>query len=134
LGAYYAHKGNRFWKTLAEVGFTDRVFAPEEFRQLALLNLGLTDLCKTQSGMDSKIDKWDIEGFNRKITQTKPHAVAFTGKHAASVWSFRKSQSLAFGWLKHNVPEFPPVYVLPSTSGAKACRLPQNWSRLHIGC
>ena len=34
VGAYYAHPGNRFWKTLHSTGLTPRLFAPDEFREL----------------------------------------------------------------------------------------------------
>lgn len=131
-GAYYAHKGNRFWKTLADVGFTSRLFAPAEFRLLASLGLGLTDLCQTQSGMDKVIDRWDVGGFEQKILAAGPKAIAFTSKKAASIWSKASyGRSLQFGGFEHGRRGFPLVFVLPSTSGANGHWSIEPWQALH---
>jgi hypothetical protein len=53
LGAYYAGRGNKFWRTLHEVGLTpDRTLIPSEFRELLSYGIGLTDLAKGVSGMN----------------------------------------------------------------------------------
>jgi hypothetical protein len=52
LGHYYAHPGNRFWRTIHEVGITPRRYAPREFPALLKLGIGFTDLCKLGAGMD----------------------------------------------------------------------------------
>ena len=51
-GAYYAGPGNRFWPTLYRVGLTPRILAPADFRTVRRYGIGLTDLCKTESGSD----------------------------------------------------------------------------------
>ena len=45
LGHYYAHPGNRFWRTIHEVGITPRRYQPHEFPDLLKLGIGFTDLC-----------------------------------------------------------------------------------------
>src|ERR1700724_1500949 len=52
LGQYYAHPGNRFWRTIHEIGLTPRRYQPPEFPALLALGIGFTDLCKTGAGMD----------------------------------------------------------------------------------
>jgi Uracil DNA glycosylase superfamily len=52
LGHYYAGPGNRFWRTLHEVGITPRRYEPHEFPTLLSLGIGFTDVCKLGSGMD----------------------------------------------------------------------------------
>jgi Uracil DNA glycosylase superfamily len=52
LGHYYAHPGNRFWRTMHEVGLTPRRYQPPEFPALLALGIGFTDLCKVGAGMD----------------------------------------------------------------------------------
>ena len=52
VGAYYAHPGNRFWRTLHEVGLTPRLYRPEEYRSLLDLGIGFTDVAKRAAGMD----------------------------------------------------------------------------------
>jgi hypothetical protein len=52
LGHYYAHPGNRFWRTIHEVGITPRRYQPHEFSALLKLGIGFTDVCKLGAGMD----------------------------------------------------------------------------------
>ena len=54
-GAYYAGPGNKFWDVLHATGLTPRRLAPASFRTLPRYGLGLTDLCKRQSGPDTGI-------------------------------------------------------------------------------
>ena len=81
-GCYYAGSGNRFWKTLAEVGLTPRPLRSDEFRELPNYGLGLTDLAKKVCGADSTIrsSDFDLEGFRRRLMEAAPRFVAFNGK------------------------------------------------------
>lgn len=108
---YYAGTGNRFWETLHEVGLTDRRFQPSQFRELATLRMGFTDLCKTQAGMDHQIHEWDLTGFERKIRTVSPRAVAFTSKKAASVWLSRPTSQIQYGRQAPSVDGFPEIFV-----------------------
>ena len=83
--SYYAKPGNKFWPTLHQVGITPRQFAPHEYPQLLPLGIGLTDLCKVHSGIDSALpdDAFDLDAFRQKIEQYQPAQVAFTSKNAA---------------------------------------------------
>ena len=49
-GAYYAGPGNRFWKTLFEIGLTPRVINPSAFRTAVDHGIGFTDLANTPRG------------------------------------------------------------------------------------
>lgn len=117
LGAYYAHPGNRFWRTLHATGITPRLFAPQEFPLLLDLGVGLTDFCKTGWGVDARIarEDFDVDGFRRKVARLKPEALAFTSKMAASLWLGRPTGRIAVG--RQAMAEGPIVFVLPSPSG-----------------
>jgi hypothetical protein len=56
LQQYYAGRGNKFWKILAQVGLTPKVLLPSEYRELLAYGIGLTDMVKGQSGGDADID------------------------------------------------------------------------------
>lgn len=116
-GAYYAHPGNRFWRTLHETGITPRLFAPQEFPLLLDLGVGLTDFCKTGWGVDAQIarEAFDVEGFRRKVALLKPQALAFTSKMSASLWLGRSTGRIMLG--RQAAIEGPVVFVLPSPSG-----------------
>src|ERR1043165_9312101 len=43
-GHHFARPGNRFWPTLYQAGFTPRLFAPSEERELLTFGYGITNL------------------------------------------------------------------------------------------
>ena len=118
-GAYYAGPGNKFWRILAEVGLTPRRLEPSEFRMLAEYGIGLTDMVKTASGSDAELprDADDVAGFLARIRRVRPGMVAFNGKRAAAVFYGVPSGGLVYGRGVDRA-DFPPAWVLPSTSGA----------------
>jgi double-stranded uracil-DNA glycosylase len=120
-GAYYANPTNRFWRILAETGLTPRRLEPVEFRAVLGFGIGLTDIAKTASGSDASLPRNadDVSGFVERIRLARPRMVAFNGKRAASVFYGVPSAMLTYG---PGAPrgDFPPVWILPSTSGAAA--------------
>lgn len=120
LGAYYAGPGNRFWPTLHDVGLTPRRLRPNEFPRLLDLGIGLTDVCKTQHGMDHQIaaGAFDPTRLEEVIRACAPGIVAFNGKKAARrALSIGEAAQLPYGRLPASFGDVP-VWVLPSTSGA----------------
>jgi double-stranded uracil-DNA glycosylase len=119
LGHYYAHPGNRFWRTIHEVGITPRRYAPHEFPALLKLGIGFTDLCKLGAGMDHQALAFpiDIPAFREKMRRYRPVTIAFTSKKAASLFYGRPTKTVALG-RQPSQPDFPVVFVLASPSGA----------------
>ena len=118
-GAYNAGPGNRFWRILAETGLTPRRLAPAEFPAVLAWGIGLTDIVKTASGSDADLPRaaYDVDGLIARIRACRPRLVAFNGKNAAAAFYRRPSAALGYG-PGEQVAGFPPVWVLPSTSGA----------------
>lgn len=119
VGHYYAHPGNRFWRTLHEVGITSRWHEPSEFASLLELGIGFTDLSKSGAGMDHQIARqsFDVAGFKAKIQTWQPRTIAFTSKKAASLFYGKPTGALSFG-KQPSVDGFPVTFVLSSPSGA----------------
>jgi TDG/mug DNA glycosylase family protein len=119
LGHYYAHPGNRFWRTLHEVGITPRRYEPHEFRELLKLGIGFTDVCKLGAGMDHQALAFpvDIPAFKEKMRRYWPGTIAFTSKKAASLFYARPTKTVALG-KQSPMEDFPDVFVLASPSGA----------------
>ena len=117
VGAYYAGRGNKFWRTIFEVGLTPHLLEPSEFRLLPQYGIGLTDIAKTYSGADSGLRQmhFDAERLRLKLENASPTVVAFNGKRAAR--SFYATD-VPYGIQPEELPVFPTVFVLPSTSGA----------------
>ena len=117
LNAYYAGPGNKFWKTLYEIGLTNIQLNPQQFETLLEYNIGLTDICKTDYGNDNEVDtsKYDVDGFNVKILEYKPKIVCFNGKNAAKAYLNQKK--VDYGYQDKRVGD-SKIFIAPSTSGA----------------
>ena len=117
VGAYYAGPGNRFWPTLHRVGLTPRLLAPAEFRAVLRYGIGLTDLCKSESGADADLSRHadDAAALAAKIAQHRPAILVFNGKRAARV--FLGAETLDYGKQARRIGG-TEIHVLPSTSGA----------------
>lgn len=115
--AYYAGPGNRFWKTLHEIGLTPRRLEPHEFASVLDFGIGLTDVAKTVSGSDSELPRhaFDSAGLERKIRQFCPRTLAFNGKRSAR--EFLGVKKVSYGRQTTGVGR-TVVFLLPSTSGA----------------
>ncbi len=117
VGAYYAGRGNKFWRILHETGLTPRLLPAEEFRSLPDFGIGLTDLAKTASGSDAEIPPgaWDADGLRRKVEAARPCILAFNGKNAAQ--RFLGRSRVGYGLQNERIGG-TALFVLPSTSGA----------------
>ena len=116
---YYVHPGNKFWRTVKEIGLFPRTFRPEEFREAVNHGVGFTDMCKVRAGSDAEIgeETFERDRFEKIIRKANPGIVAFTGKKAASVWLRVPTRKIEYGEQADSNDGFPPVFVLPSPSG-----------------
>ena len=120
-GAYYAGPGNRFWSALFDAGMTPRLFDPADFRALAPLGIGLTDLAKHESGMDVALSSnaYDSALLLQKIETFQPRHLAFTGKRPAGIFLL---EALGANLSDYGVQDArigrTAIHVLPSPSGA----------------
>ena len=114
--AYYAGRGNKFWRTLYEVKLTPRVLLPEEYSELLAHGLGLTDLAKSKAGMDDKLTSSDFsrEHLRAALRKWQPAIVAFTSKRAAKEYFGKK---VDYGPQKQSEGS-TAFFVLTSPSGA----------------
>ena len=119
VGHYYAHPGNRFWRTIHETGITPRQYQPHEFSGLLDLGIGFTDMCKTGAGMDHTAlnSPIDVPAFREKVLRYRPKTIAFTSKKAASLFYGRPTKTVVLG-RQPLARDFPDVFVLASPSGA----------------
>jgi double-stranded uracil-DNA glycosylase len=116
LKQYYAKPGNRFWKTLHEVGLTSSLLGPSEYEKLLSFGIGLTDLVKTKAGMDQTLGKADFAtvAFQENIKLFAPKILCFNGKRAAKTYLNR---AVGYG-LQPECIDQTKTFVAPSTSGA----------------
>lgn len=115
VGAYYAHPGNRFWKTLHETGLTPHRLAPADYALLPRHGLGLTDLAKHSSGADATLARGDFDPprLRRIVVRWQPRFVAFTSKRAGQEYFGRR---VDYGLQQEQVGR-TRFFVLASPSG-----------------
>jgi double-stranded uracil-DNA glycosylase len=125
LRAYYAGPGNRFWRTLHCVGLTPTELRPEDYKQLLRHGIGLTDLAKGTSGVDSNLKPEDFDRLRlRAVVKTvSPRVIAFNGKNAAAHFFGVPIKKLNYGRQADAIGR-TAIYVCPSTSPANG-----HWSR-----
>ena len=117
LKQYYAGPGNKFWRTIFELGLTPRQLSPGEAEVLLDFGIGLTDLVKGQSGADSTLifDGVGPEALREIMLALQPTVLCFNGKRAAQV--FFGTKAIAYGEQHERIGK-TALYVAPSTSGA----------------
>ena len=114
---YYAGRGNRFWRTLGEVGLTPRILSPPEYEQLLAFGIGLTDLAKKHVGNDGelRLTRADALLLRKKIMLCQPRYLCFNGLRAAR--EFLGNPNVDYGVESERIGR-TTLFVAPSTSGA----------------
>lgn len=117
LQQYYVGQGNKFWNTLFQIGLTAKQLNPSEFNTLLSFGIGLTDLVKGKSGMDSILISSDFGSdiLVKKIYKYSPDFLCFNGKRAGK--EFLMSEYVDYGIQKKNVGK-TKLFIAPSTSSA----------------
>jgi len=114
-GAYYAHPGNMFWRTLFATGLTPRLLAPAEYPLLPSFGIGLTDLSKFHYGNDADlpVDAFDVAALEDKVRRFAPRVIAFTSKHGGLA---ALGKGIGYGRQPRTFGG-AQAFVLPSPSG-----------------
>jgi double-stranded uracil-DNA glycosylase len=133
-GAYYAHPRNRFWSALHAFGLTPRKLEPEDYPELPQWGLGLTDIAKQVSGMDSELPPGALgreacDALEAKIAAAEPEWLAFTSLTAGRRYLRRPA---GFGEQRERIGR-TRLWLLPSPSPAAGWNWESNahwWRRL----
>ncbi len=82
-GHHFARPGNRFWPVLHRAGFTDRILAPWEERELLVRGYGITNLVARATAAAAELTANEfIAGarrLERKVKRFQPRWVAVVG-------------------------------------------------------
>jgi G:T/U-mismatch repair DNA glycosylase/ADP-ribose pyrophosphatase YjhB (NUDIX family) len=119
-GAHFANPRNDFWRLLHAVGFTSRLYAPEE--QFAMLEegIGLTNAAARTTPGSGDLRRADFMGAQERLeriaTELKPAWIGFVGKEAYR-GTFRDRPQLGVQERRLGGTQ---LFVLPSTSPANA--------------
>jgi len=120
-GHHFARPGNRFWPTLHAAGFTPRVYAPAEERELLKLGLGITNVVPRASARADELAPDELVAGGRrlaaKVRRYRPRALAVLGIGAYRAAFARPDARL--GPQPDRIGE-TLVWVLPNPSGLNA--------------
>jgi TDG/mug DNA glycosylase family protein len=121
VGHHFARPGNRFWRTLHEAGFTERVLSPFEDASLLQRRLGCTNLVHRATARADELTRVELSdgaaALEQRVAAFRPAWLAMLG-----VGAYRT----AFGAAAARTGPQPGrlggarVWLLPNPSGLNA--------------
>ncbi|HEX8171398.1 MAG TPA: G/U mismatch-specific DNA glycosylase [Thermoanaerobaculia bacterium] len=121
IGCHFGRPGNRFWPTLHRAGFTPRLFAPHEQRELLRYGCGITNLvARATAAADELTPEELVEGgktLARKVKRYRPRYLAVVGIGAYRTAFARPKAKLG---LQEETIGATRIWVLPNPSGLNA--------------
>ncbi len=120
-GLHFARPGNKFWPALYAAGFTSRLLAPWENRELLASGYGVTNLVQRTTATAAELSDDEFRAgrlaLARKVKKYSPKWVAVLGLGA-----FRSGFDKPHAKIGRQVERIGPagLWVLPSPSGLNA--------------
>jgi double-stranded uracil-DNA glycosylase len=126
VGHHFARPGNRFWPTLHTAGFTERLYAPNDDRDLLRLGFGITNVVDRATATADQLSKDELimggQQLLAKVQHYRPQVLAVLGIGAyrtafgqPKATIGRQLEGLQLDTLKDTI-----VWVLPNPSGLNA--------------
>lgn len=131
VGHHFARPGNRFWPALFRAGFTARLLAPHEERELLRAGCGIANIVDRATAAASELTRAEMRrGARRleaKVRRYRPRAVALLGIGAYRAAFARPGAQL--GRQREDLAG-AILWVLPNPSGLNAHFKPSDFVRL----
>jgi TDG/mug DNA glycosylase family protein len=120
-GYHFARPGNRFWPALHASGFTQRVFRPDEQRQLLPLGLGITNVVDRATARADELTPAEIRAGGQvlatKVARLRPRWLAVVG---VTVYRIAFGRPGAKTGPQEELLAATRLWVLPNPSGLNA--------------
>lgn len=121
VGHHFARPGNRFWPTLHAAGFTPRLLAAAEERDLLPLGFGITNVVRRATATADELTPAEFvaggKALVRKVRRYRPRFLAVLGIGAYRTAFARPKAALG---LQPGAIGETQVWVLPNPSGLNA--------------
>ncbi len=121
VGHHFARPGNRFWRSLYAAGFTERLLAPFEDRDLVQFGYGLTNIVDRSSARADELDAEELvigqQQLAAKVQHYRPQCLAVLGIGAYRT-AFNRPKAV-MGKQNESL-DGAIVWVLPNPSGLNA--------------
>lgn len=120
-GHHFAKPGNRFWKVLHLSGFSERLLAPDEERELLNDGYGITNVVRRTSARADELSNEEIiEGSQKlieKVLRYEPEVLAVLGIGTYRIAFHQPKAKL--GLQKETIGK-TRIWLLPNPSGLNA--------------
>lgn len=121
VGHHFARPGNRFWPTLHQAGFTDRLFSPFEDQDLLKLGYGITNVVdRATATADELAPNELIVGGQQLATKVERYHPKFLAILGISAYRSAFRQPKAVMGKQPDLLGGAIVWVLPNPSGLNA--------------
>ena len=121
VGHHFARPGNRFWRSLYAAGFTERLLAPFEDRDLLQFGYGLTNIVDRATARADELDAEELvigqQQLAAKVQHYRPQCLAVLGIGAYRT-AFNRPKAV-MGRQDESL-DGAIVWVLPNPSGLNA--------------
>ena len=121
VGHHFARPGNRFWPALMSSGFTDRLLAAFEERELLNVGFGITNVVNRATASAAELSKDELingsKTLRAKVLRNRPKCLAVLGIGAYRT-AFSKPDA-KLGLQEHVIGD-SMIWVLPNPSGLNA--------------
>lgn len=120
-GHHFAYPGNRFWKALFDAGFTPRLLAPHEERELLHYRCGITNVVARATAAAAELSRTELAAgagkLREKVLRFRPAVLAVLGIGAYRIGFGEPKAALG---LQTTSIGGTRVWVLPNPSGLNA--------------
>ncbi|MBX3063874.1 MAG: G/U mismatch-specific DNA glycosylase [Anaerolineae bacterium] len=131
-GHHFARPGNRFWGTLYNAGFTDRLLKPQEERELLTLGIGITNLVERATATAAELSAEELAAGGQRLLATveryQPRVVAVLGISAFRL-AFNQQRAV-IGKQEQSLAR-SALWILPNPSGLNAHYTPADLARVY---
>ncbi|MGH9943274.1 MAG: G/U mismatch-specific DNA glycosylase [Pyrinomonadaceae bacterium] len=131
VGHHFARPGNRFWPALYAAGFTDRLLAPHEERELLESGYGITNVVARPTATAAELSAEEFVAGGRqleaRVRRYRPRFLAVLGVTAYRAAFHRPTARL--GRQDESIGD-TLIWVLPNPSGLNAHYQPRDLARL----
>lgn len=121
VGHHFARPGNRFWRSLYAAGFTERLLAPFEDRDLIKFGYGLTNIVDRATARADELEPHELvkgqQQLVAKVQHYRPRYLAILGISAYRT-AFNRAKAVI--GKQNEFLDSAIVWVLPNPSGLNA--------------
>lgn len=130
-GHHFAGPGNRFWPALFASGFTPRLFAASDDRELLSIGLGITNIVERTTSKADLLAPIELRGgarrLRRRVLKHKPLILAVVGIGAFRTAFAAPDAQLG---LQPSTIGSTRIWLLPNPSGLNAHHQPASLAKL----